>query len=169
MALARIPLLLCLALLAPVDALAAGAALAAGSADLRGPSTMVSGVYLVTFHLKIVSALPAGSTITCRARLTPNPARLDLRNPQPGVTTAVASGQAAVTGSTATCAAEIPFAWTLASGQGGLASGQNGIVLSYEIDAVSNSGSEPVLLRSSTGQSIGVVSAASSASLNLAF
>jgi hypothetical protein len=160
----RIPLLLCLALLAPVYALATGAALAEGAREVRGPSTMVSGVYLVTFHLKILSALPAGSTITCRARIAPNPAGLDLRNPQLGVTPADAVGQAAVTGPTATCAAEIPFAWTLASGQ-------DGIVLSYEIDAVSNSGSEPVLLRSSAGQSIGVVLPASGASLslNLAF
>jgi hypothetical protein len=158
MARARIPLLLCLALLAPVYALAVDAP------EVHGPSTMVSGVYLVTFHLKIVSALPAGSTITCRARIAPNPAGLDLRNPLPGVTTAAASGQAAVIGPTATCAAEIPFAWTHASGQ-------DGIVLSYEIDTVSNSGSEPVLLRSSTGQSIGVVLLASGASLslNLAF
>ncbi len=160
MARMRTPLLLGLALLAPVSARAAGAALAAGTAELRGPSTMVSGVYLVTFHLNIVSELPAGSTITCRARITPNPAGLDLRNPQPSVTTAVAVGQAAVTGPTATCAAEIPFAWTLASGQ-------NGLMLNYEIDAVSNSGSVPVVLRSSSGQSIGVVLAASGANLDL--
>jgi hypothetical protein len=167
MACARIPLLLCLALLAPVSELAAGAALAAGAPELRGPSATVSGVYLVTFHLNIFSPLPAGSTITCRARITPNPAGLNLRNPQPAAFPPAAAGQATVTGTTATCAAEIPFAWTLASGQDGLATGQNEIVLSYEIDAVSNSGSVPLLVRSSTGQSIGVVLPASGASLNL--
>jgi hypothetical protein len=170
MARARVPLLLCLALLAPSYTLAAGATLtsgavlAAGTPELRGPSTMVSGVYLVTFHLNILSTLPAGSTITCRARLAPNPAGLDLRNQQPGANTAGAAGQTTVTGPTATCAAEIPFAWTLATGQGG-------IVLSYEIDAVSNSGSVPLLVRSSAGQSVGAAFPASSASLslNLAF
>ncbi|MGO9317415.1 MAG: hypothetical protein ACLPXT_14740 [Terracidiphilus sp.] len=169
MARTRIPLLLCLALLAPVSALAAGAALAAGSPEVRGPSATVSGVYLVTFHLNILSTLPAGSTITCRARITPNSAGLDLRNPNQSVTPAAAAGQATVTGPTATCAAEIPFAWTLASGQDGLATGQGGMVLSYEIDAVSNSGTVPLLVRSSAGQSIGVLLPASGASLNLAF
>jgi hypothetical protein len=167
MARARIHLLLCLALLAPVSELAAGAALAAGATDLRGPSTMVSGVYLVTFHLNILSSLPAGSTIICRARITPNPAGLDLRNPQPAAFPSAAPGQVEVTGTTATCAAEIPFAWTLASGQDGLATGQDGFVLSYEIDAVSNSGSVPLLVRSSTGQSIGAALPASGSSLNL--
>ena len=158
MALARILLVLCLGLMAPVSALAAAAPV------LRGPSAMVSGVYLVTFHLKFLSSLPAGSTITCRARITPNPAGLDLRNPQPGANIAAAVGQATVTGPMATCAAEIPFAWTLASGQ-------DGMVLSYEIDAVSNSGPVPIVLRSSAGQSIGATSPVSgdSLSLNLAF
>jgi hypothetical protein len=160
MAYIRILLLLCLALLAPVSALAAG------SAEVRGLWTMVSGVYLVTFHLNILSTLPVGSTITCRARITPNPAGLDLRNPQQSVAPAAAAGQATVTGPTATCAAEIPFAWTLASGQ---ASGQGGMVLSYEIEAVSNSGSVPMLVRSSAGQSIGAALPISSLSLNLAF
>jgi hypothetical protein len=177
MARARILLLLCLALLAPVSMMAAGStlstgtALAAGSPEVRGPSTMVSGVYLVTFHLNILSTLPAGSTITCRARIAPNPAGLDLRNQQPGANILGAAGQTTVTGPTATCAAEIPFAWTLARGQDGLATAQDGMVLSYEIDAVSNSGSVPLLVRRSAGQSVGALLPASSdsLSLNLAF
>jgi hypothetical protein len=151
---ARIPLLLCLALLAPVSALAADAP------ELHSPSATVSGVYLVTFHLNLLSVLPAGSTITCRARIAPNPAVLDLRNPQFAATPTAASSQAAVTGPAATCTAEIPFAWTLTSMQ-------KGVILSYEIYAVSNSGLTQQLLTSSAGQSIGAVYPASSASLSL--
>jgi hypothetical protein len=165
MARLRIPLLLCLALLA------SGAALGAGVPELRGPSMTVSGVYSVTFHLNIASTLPAGTTITCRARIAPNPEGLDLRNPQP--TAAPATGLATVTGSTATCAAEIPFSWTVTGGQGGLATGQDGFVLSYQIDAVSNSGSAPLLVRSSAQQSIRAafpaVGGSARLSINLAF
>jgi|CZKF01.1.fsa_nt_gi hypothetical protein len=170
MALARILILLCLALLAPGYSLAAGATLAVGTAlaadapELRGPSTMVSGVYSVTFNLSLASRLPAGTIITCRARITPNPGGIDLRNSQPAVTPAAAAGHAAVNGSTATCVAEIPFAWTLASGQ-------NGVMLNYEIDAVSSSGATQQLLSSSTGQSVGSAFpvAGANLSLNLAF
>jgi hypothetical protein len=69
-------------------------------------------------------------------------------------------------GSTASCATEIPFSWTLTGAEGG-------VVLSYQIDAVSNSGSAPLLVRSSAGQNIAAALPAAgrnaSLSLNLAF
>jgi hypothetical protein len=161
MARVRIPLLLCVALLAPV------AASAAGGPELRSTSTTVSGVYSVTFNLSIASRLPAGTTISCRAQLVPSSGGLTLLNPRLVAFPAEkATGLAAVNGSTATCATEIPFCWTAASAQGG-------VVLSYEIDAVSNSGSAPMLLRSSAQQNLGVAFPASggnaSLSLNLTF
>jgi hypothetical protein len=67
-----------------------------------------------------------------------------------------------VTGSKATCAAEIPFAWTVESARGG-------VVLSYEIDAVSSAGAGSLLLRSTARQGIGAAlpAAGETASLSL--
>jgi hypothetical protein len=154
MARLHIPLLLCLALLTS----AAGAT--AGTVDERGSMMAVSGVYSVTFNLNILSTLPAGSLITCRARIAPNPGRLDPRNQRLAELPAQAEGRVALTGSTAACTAEIPFAWTVASAQGG-------VVLSYEIDAVSGSGGGPLVVRSSARQNISAPSPASSGSANL--
>ena len=128
--------------------------------------TTVSGVYAVTFNLRIASALPAGTTITCRARIVPSQGGLDLWNLQSAAfPVGTAAGQVAVTGSTATCAAEIPFSWTVTSGQGGL-------MLSYEIDVVTTSGSAPMLLRRSALQGTSAAFPASGGnatlSLNLA-
>ena len=80
--------------------------------------------------------------------------------------TPVATGQVAASGSTATCAAEIPFAWMLASPPGG-------IQLFYEIDATSFQGATPILLRSSaTRQAIAafpVAGGSANLSLSLIF
>lgn len=150
----RIPLLLCVALLA------SAAAPAAGAPEGRGSSTTVSGVYSVTFNLSLASRLPAGSTITCRAQVMPNQEGLNFPHPQLAATPVeTVAGLAAVTGSTATCATEIPFAWTVTSGQGG-------IVLSYDIYAVSNSGTA-LLLRRSVRQSISAAFPASGGSVSL--
>jgi hypothetical protein len=128
----RIPLLLCIALLAWV------AASAADGPELRPTSTTVSGVYAVTFNLSIVSRLPAGTTISCRAQLVPFSGGQTLLNPRLAASPAeTATGPTMVTGSTATCAAEIPFSWAAASARGG-------VVLHYEIDAVSNSRSASI-------------------------
>jgi hypothetical protein len=161
MARVRFPLLLCVALLASAIAPAMGAP------DLRGALTTVSGVYSVTFNLSIASTLPAGTTITCRAQIAPNQGGLNLLNPQlVAIPVGTAAGLAAVTGSTATCAAEIPFSWTVTSPQGG-------VMLSYEIDAVSSFGSAPLLVRRSAQQNIGAAFPASGGSarlsLNLTF
>ncbi len=153
----RIPWLLCVALLAPLPARAAGAP------EPRGAETTVSGVYSVTFHLNLASTLPAGTTITCRAQIAPQPGGLDLGSPQPGAAPVeTAAGLAAVAGSKATCATEIPFSWTVAGAQGG-------VVLSYEIDAVSSSGSAPLLVRSSTRQNIVAAFPAAGGSASLSF
>jgi len=130
MARVHISLLLCFALFAVQDGLAASV-----PRD-RSPMTAVSGVYSVTFHLNIASKLPAGSTITCQARITPDQAGLNLMNSQPAAFPVAAAGLATVTGSTATCVAEIPFSWTVENARGG-------VLLSYEIDAVSNAWSAP--------------------------
>jgi hypothetical protein len=132
--------LLCIALLASTAADALGQ---------PASSMTVSGVYALTFNLSILSTLPTGTTVTCRARIAPNPGELDLGNPRlVAVQVETAAGVAAVNGSTVTCATEIPFSWTVMSAQGG-------VVLSYEIDAVSSAGLAPLLLRSSARQGIG--------------
>jgi hypothetical protein len=153
MALNRNSLLLCLAL---------GAWTAVGAAGLpqpRGGLIAVSGVYSVTFHLNLASVLPTGSILTCRARLAPIPRRLDLRNEQLGAMP-VAAGQTGVTGSTATCAAEIPFAWTVTRPP-------DGVELFYEIEAVSLQGAAPILLRTSAQQRLSAAFPAACGSAHL--
>jgi hypothetical protein len=161
MAQIRIPLLLCIALLASASALAAGVP------EIRANSSTVTGVYSLTFNLNLSSILPAGTTVTCRARIAPNAAVTDPWGQQfPAIPVKTVIKLAAVTGSTATCAEEIPVFWAAANAR-------NGAVLSYEIDAVSSSGSIPQLIRSSRQQNIGVAYPASGGnaqlSLNLAF
>lgn len=142
MARVRIPMLLCVPLLASAFASAAGVP------ELRGSSTAVSGVYSLTFNLRFAATLPAGTMITCRARIVPNQGAADPRGQQPANPVGTVMGLAVGGGSTATCATEIPFSWTMTSER-------NGVVLSYEIQAVSNSGPIPVL-RSSGQQNVGV-------------
>ncbi len=157
MARIRTPLLLCVALLTSASALAAGVP------ELRGSSFTVTGVYSLTFHVNLATRLPAGTTITCRARVMPNQGVLDLQGRQPAATPAgPVTGLAAMNGSTATCAEEIPFSWTLINPR-------SGVVISYEIDAVSNSGSIPLLVRSSGQQNIGVAFPAFGGSASLSF
>jgi hypothetical protein len=138
----------------------AGAAPAAGISGRAAPAAL-NGVYSVTFNLQILTPLPAETTITCRTRIAPNPNGLELNSSQlVSILVETATGLAVVNGSTATCATEIPFSWTLTSALGG-------IVLSYEIDAVSNARSGPVLLKSSVRQGIGAAFPVSSGSANL--
>jgi len=140
----------------------AGAAPAVGISGRAAPVAL-NGVYSVTFNLQIRSTLPAGTTIICRARIALNPDGLDFGNSQPAsIPTETATGLASVNGPTATCATEIPFSWTMASSQGG-------VVLSYEIDAVGNARSAPMLFKSSTRQGIGAALPAPGGSANLSF
>jgi len=156
MAWVRIPLLLCIALLAAV------AAPAADGPELRSTSATVSGVYSVTFNLSIASRLPAGTTISCRAQLVPFTGGQALLNPRVAALPAkTATGLTMVTGSTATCATEIPFSWTAASARGG-------VVLNYEIDAVSSSGGA-LIVHKTLGVALPASSGNASLSLNLTF
>jgi hypothetical protein len=153
----RTPLLLCVALLTSASALAGGVP------ELRvGPIT-VSGIYSLTFNLRIASTLPAGTTIICRARIVPGQGEFDLRNqPLPAIPLGMTTGLASLTGSTATCAEEIPFSWTVLNARGG-------VVLSYEIDALSNSGSIPLLVKSSGLQNVGAAFPAPGGRASLSF
>jgi hypothetical protein len=156
MAWIRIQLLLCIAVLASV------AASAADGPELRSTSTTVSGVYSVTFNLSIASRLPAGTTISCRAQLVPFSGGQALLNPRLAALPAeTATGLTMVTGSKATCAAEIPFSWTAASARGGG-------VLNYEIDAVSNSGAARIAQKT-LGVALPASGGNASLSLNLVF
>ena len=156
MARIRISLLLCLALLATA------ASAAAGTLEERDAPTAVSGIYSVTFNLSILSTLPTNSTITCRARIESNQAGRNLRNQPLAAASAQTVGLAAVTGSTAICAAEIPFSWTVANAAGGA-------VLSYEIDVVSHAGGAPLLLKRHARQGISATLPAPGGSANLRF
>jgi hypothetical protein len=140
----------------------AGAAPAVGISGRAAPAAL-NGVYSVTFNLQIRSTLPAGTTIICRARIAPNPDGFGLGNSQlAAIPAETFSGLASVNGSTATCATEIPFSWTMANAPGG-------VVLSYEIDAVGNAMTAPMLLKSSTRQGIGAALPAPGGSANLSF
>ncbi len=147
-------LLLCFALLAVQDGLAASV-----PRELS-PLTTVSGVYSITFHLNMASKLPAGSTIICRARITPDQGGPDLTNSRSAVFPVAAAGLTTVTGSTATCVAEIPFSWTVEGARGG-------VLLSYEIDAVSYAGSAPAVFAGSARQSFGKALPVAGGSANL--
>jgi hypothetical protein len=154
MAHVRISLLLCVALLASA---------AASAQENRGNPVAVSGVYSVTFNLSILSTLPAKTTITCRAQIVPNQGGPGLGNPHPVPgPVETAAGLAVVTGPKATCAVKIPFAWTVTGSQGG-------VVLSYEIDAMSHSGAAPLLVRSSARQNISAAFPAAGGNANLSF
>lgn len=151
---ACVSMLLCAALLAP------GAALAAVP---ERPSTPleVSGVYTVHFNLNIASTLPAGAVIVCKAWIVPNLQGLPSLGQPNAAPVQAAAGVAIVSGSTATCAVEIPFSWTVRNSQGGIA-------LSYEIEDRDASGSLSVLLRATPPQGIATAypSMGGAASLN---
>jgi len=108
----------------------------ASAADPRGEPVpvAVNGSYAVTFNVRVPASLPSGATILCKARVAPNTPRLgSLRL----ASMPMNNGQASVSGSTANCQVQIPFSWTVNDPQ-------NGVALSYEIDAVSASGALPV-------------------------
>jgi hypothetical protein len=147
-------LLLCVALLAVQDGLAASVP------REHNPVTAVSGVYSVTFHLNMASKLPAGSTIICRARIAPDLGGPNPMNSRSAPFRVAAAGIVTVTGSTATCVAEIPFSWTVEGARGA-------VLLSYEIDAVSDAGSAPVPLAGSARQGFDVVLPATGGDANL--
>jgi hypothetical protein len=113
--------------------------------------------------LSLLSTLPLKTTITCKAQIVPGQGGpgLDNSHPAPGPVE-TAAGLAVVAGPKATCAVKIPFAWTVTGSQGG-------VVLSYEIDAVSRSGAAPLLVRSSARQGISAPFPASGRNASLRF
>jgi hypothetical protein len=116
-------------------------------ANHRTTSTAVTGVYSITFNLTIESTLPANSTIVCKAQIVPGNSALNSFAPQSAaVPMESAGGVAQVTGSTATCAVDIPFSWTVEASRG--------VALSYEIDAVNATGTLPAVVRTSVQQGI---------------
>jgi hypothetical protein len=121
-------------------------AMATNAQESRSIPTAVSGVYSISFNLSILSALPAKTMITCKAQIVPSQGGLGTPHAAPGPVE-TAKKLAVVTGSKATCAVKIPFAWTVTGVQ-------RGVELSYEIDAVSHSAAVPLLVRSSARQNI---------------
>jgi hypothetical protein len=133
-------------------------------ADPRGVSSAVavSGVYTVLFEVNLGTAAPAGTVITCRAKIAPNLPVFDNMN-RGTVPVESAVGVATVTssslaGSTANCSVEIPFAWTVVDAQ-------NGVGLSYEVELVS--GGMPIAGRSQQGISAPYPPAGGAARLNV--
>jgi hypothetical protein len=114
--------------------LPSAAVCAAGAADQRSGAVQVtvSGVYSLTFNVQVRSAAVTGGTIYCKAKIAPNLPGFENRSPRV-VPVESARGVAAIVGSSGNCSVEIPFSWMVADTQ-------NGVALSYEIDAVNGSG-----------------------------
>jgi hypothetical protein len=68
----------------------------------------VSGVYLVTFNVRLGSVPAAGGTVFCRAKIAPNLPGFDNRT-QEIAPLESARGLAAFMGSSANCTVEIPL------------------------------------------------------------
>lgn len=104
----------------------------------------VTGAYSVTYNIDLVSTLPVGTTIVCKTQIAP---ALQGAEGQSGMVVPVesAASVATVSGSTATCIVEIPFAWTLSANQ-------TNVLLSYEIQAVNATGTLPLVVRNSVLQ-----------------
>lgn len=153
----RVPQILLLALLASA---AAWAAPAADQCNGAVP-VAVSGVYSVTFNVQVSSATVPGGTISCRAKIAPNLPGFENRSR--GVVPVESSrGVVALIGSFANCTVEIPFSWTVADTQ-------NGVALSYEIDAVSGAGMAAVRTQQGIGVAYPEMGGAASLRLNVAF
>jgi hypothetical protein len=86
----------------------------------------VHGEYLLTFDLSGVTALPAGTTLNCKARVIPNGPGGGASHVEP------ASGRSGMGQAKSKCSVEVPYSW--------MADVQKGASLSYEIEAVSGSG-----------------------------
>jgi hypothetical protein len=149
--------------LAPMAAFAGPASLHHGGGS---SSTSLSGVYSVTFNLTVASTLPAGSTIVCKAQVSPNVQQGYFGVTNQAVPVESAFGTATVSGSTATCAVEIPFSWTLSSSS-------SSATLAYEIDAYNANGTLPSVVRVSSQSGLSETLPASGATetvtLNLTF
>ena len=103
----------------------------------RAASHAAAGVYAVNFQVAVPSTVPDGSTVSCKARITPGASFLDgLMHKSTAIESALASAR--VVGSAAQCAVQVPF--TYAAGEAG-----NVAQLSYRIDA--ENGDRPLFVR----------------------
>jgi hypothetical protein len=120
----------------------------------------VTGTYSVTYDIDLVSTLPAGTTIVCKTQIAPV---LQGAEGQSGMVVPVesAASVATISGSTATCSVEIPFAWTLSASQAN-------VVLNYEIQAVNATGTLPLVVRNSVLQRTSEAQPATTSSLAFA-
>ncbi len=87
----------------------------------------ISGAYAVTFNVKVPTTVAAGSTVTCRARITPRLSILEKLSSQ-AVLIESAPGVATLVGSSVNCAVVMPFSFAEVYRL-------DGAGLSYEIDA----------------------------------
>jgi len=101
------------------------------------PASRAAGVYAVNFQVAVPSTVPDGSTVSCKARITPSTSFLDSLTHRTAAIES-ASASARVVGSAAQCAVQVPFAYN-ASDAGNVAQ------LSYRIDA--QNGDRPVFTR----------------------
>jgi hypothetical protein len=143
--------------------LASAAVWAAPAADQRSGAApvVVSGVYLVTFNVQVGSVPAAGGTIFCRAKIAPNLPGFDNRS-QGLVPVESARGMVTFIGSSANCTVEIPFSWTVVDTE-------TGVVMSYEIDALSGPGVAAVHTQQGVGLAYPRMGGAASVRLNVAF
>jgi hypothetical protein len=123
--------------------------------------SVVTGAYSITYNIDVVSTLPAGATIVCKAQIAPALQGVEGQNGQI-VPIESAASIATVSGSTATCVVQIPFAWTLNANQ-------TNVVLNYEIQAVNASATLPVVVRNSVLQGVSEPLPASGATSALTF
>jgi hypothetical protein len=136
-------------------------AVAVWAAHAANPDTPVaaqpiSGAYAVTFSIKAPSTVQSGSTVTCKARITPKlAAQTNGREATPAQTV---QGVATLSGLAANCTVLVPFSF--ASGDP-----RTGAALSYEIDAVSGSTLEAV--RRQDGIAVPLPQAGTTANLRL--
>jgi hypothetical protein len=153
----RTSLLVFAATLIPFSALAATPEHHHGGSS----SAAVTGTYSITYNIDVVSTLPAGATIVCKAQIAPAIQGVEGQN---GLAVPVesAASVATVSGSTATCVVQIPFAWTLNANQ-------TNVVLNYEIQAVNAAAALPVVVRNSVLQGTSEALPASGATSSLTF
>lgn len=106
--------------------------------DPRAPAAPVvaNGVYSVNFHVYGAAPVPSGTTLTCKAKVTPTLPGAPNPNTQPVVAIGSAIG----------CTLEIPYAWTVSQSS-------NAAAISYQVDAVSDSGT---VVRSTSVRRVGV-------------
>lgn len=131
---------------------------AAHATDQRtAPPITANGAYVVIFHVKTPSTVPDGATINCKARITPHLSSFEsfTRNVVPVES---APGVATVTGSSAVCAVEMPFAFAQKDPR-------NGADLGYEIDAFTSEG--PAFVRTQQGIDIAYPRSGATAKLRL--